>query len=328
MKLLVTGGLGFIGSNFIRYILNRHKTYSVINIDALTYAGCINNLSDLESNPRYRFIKENICKYDVIKNLMKDVDCCINFAAETHVDNSIANSDRFINTNILGTHVLLECARSAGLKRYIQISTDEVYGSLGEDGYFDELNPLSPNNPYSASKASADLLVMSYFKTYKLPVTIVRCSNNYGPYQHPEKFIPLAIGKLLSNEDIPVYGDGLYVRDWLYVHDNCEAIDVVLHSGNEGEIYNVGGESEKTNIEVAQLLIELTSSKGQIKSVKDRPGHDRRYAMNSDKIKSTLLWKPKTSFEKGLTDTVEWYVNNRKWFLGRSISDAVSSHVL
>ena len=314
MKILITGGAGFIGSCFVRYMLNKHQDYKIINLDALTYAGNIENLSDIKDNPNYSFVKGNICDKNLIVELTKDVDAIINFAAETHVDNSISNPNIFIETNVVGTLNLLEAAKNNKVERYLQVSTDEVYGSLGKDGYFTERTPISPNSPYSASKASADMLVRAYNKTYNVPTLITRCSNNYGPYQYPEKLIPFFISKLLRGEKIPLYGDGQNVRDWLYVYDHTSAIDTVLHKGKTGEVYNVGGHNEKTNIEITKLILEnMGKDESMIEYVKDRPGHDRRYAIDNSKITNELGWKPSKTFEEGIKDTINWYLENQDW---------------
>ena len=314
MKILITGGAGFIGSCFARYMLNKHQDYKIINLDALTYAGNIENLSDVKDNPNYSFVKGNICDKNLIVELTKDVDAIINFAAETHVDNSISNPNIFIETNVVGTLNLLEAAKNNKVERYLQVSTDEVYGSLGKDGYFTERTPISPNSPYSASKASADMLVRAYNKTYNVPTLITRCSNNYGPYQYPEKLIPFFISKLLRGEKIPLYGDGQNVRDWLYVYDHTSAIDTVLHKGKTGEVYNVGGHNEKTNIEITKLILEnMGKDESMIEYVKDRPGHDRRYAIDNSKITNELGWKPSKTFEEGIKDTINWYLENQDW---------------
>lgn len=314
MKILITGGAGFIGSCFVRYMLNKHQNYKIINLDALTYAGNIENLSDIKDNPNYSFVKGNICDKNLIVELTKDVDAIINFAAETHVDNSISNPNIFIETNVVGTLNLLEAAKNNKVERYLQVSTDEVYGSLGKDGYFTERTPISPNSPYSASKASADMLVRAYNKTYNVPTLITRCSNNYGPYQYPEKLIPLFISKLLKGEKIPLYGDGQNVRDWLYVYDHASAIDTVLHKGKTGEVYNVGGHNEKTNIEITKLILEnMGKDESMIEYVKDRPGHDRRYAIDNSKITNELGWKPSKTFEEGIKNTINWYMENQDW---------------
>ncbi len=320
MKILVTGGAGFIGSCFVRHMLKKHPDYKIINLDCLTYAGNIENLNDIKDNPNYTFIKANICDKQKVDEIAANVDCIINFAAESHVDRSILNPEIFIETNVLGTLNLLEAAKKHKIKRYLQVSTDEVYGSLGKDGYFYETTPLSPNSPYSASKASADMLVKAYFETYKTPVLITRCSNNYGPYQYPEKLIPFFISKLLKGEKVPLYGDGLNVRDWLYVYDHCSAIDTVLHKGNIGEVYNVGGHNEKSNIEITKIILkEMNKDESSIEYVQDRLGHDRRYAIDNNKITTTLGWEPSVTFEEGIKLTIDWYLNNTQWI--KSIED-------
>lgn len=312
--LLVTGGAGFIGSCFIRHILNKYPDYKVINLDALTYAGNIENLNDIKDNPNYQFVHGNICDKVMTRNLISQVDSVINFAAETHVDRSITGPEIFIETNIQGTLNLLQASREFEIERYLQVSTDEVYGTLGRGGYFTETTPLAPNSPYSASKAGADLLTHSYFETYKLPTLITRCSNNYGPYQYPEKLIPFFISKLLNGEKVPVYGDGLNVRDWLYVYDHCEAIDTVLHKGKAGEVYNIGGHNEKTNIEITKLILAaMGRDESSIEYVKDRLGHDRRYAIDNTKIQTELGWQPSLTFEEGIKLTIDWYLNNQAW---------------
>lgn len=314
MKILVTGGAGFIGSCFIRHELKKHPDYKIINLDALTYCGNIENLKDIENNPNYKFIHGNICDKSLVREIIKEVDCVINFAAESHVDNSIKTPEIFVETNVSGTLNLLQASKELGIERFLQVSTDEVYGTLGKDGYFYETTPLAPNSPYSASKASADLLVRAYHETFKLPVLNTRCSNNYGPYQYPEKLIPYFISKLLKNEKVPVYGDGLNVRDWLYVYDHCEAIDTVLHKGKIGEVYNIGGHNEKTNLEITHLILEaMGKDETSIEYVKDRPGHDRRYAISNDKITSELGWQPSITFEEGIKLTIDWYLNNQEW---------------
>ena len=320
MILLITGGAGFIGSNFIRYILKHHKNYKIINLDKLTYAGNLENLSDIEKDKRYRFVKGDILKAKGKWLKAKGVDAIINFAAESHVDRSIIDSADFIQTNIVGTQALLEAAREAKIKRYIQISTDEVYGSLGKTGYFTEKTPLAPNSPYSASKAAADMLVRAYCHTHNFPGIITRCSNNYGPYQFPEKFIPLMITNALEGRPLPVYGDGLNVRDWIYVDDHCSAIDIILHKGRDGEVYNIGGNSEMKNINVARLILKILSrtlsrpfSGSLIKFVPDRKGHDLRYAIDSTKIKKELGWRPRYNFDKGLDTTIDWYIQRGEW---------------
>ena len=314
MNILVTGGAGFIGSCFIRHILNKYCDYKIINIDALTYAGNIENLNDIKDNPNYKFVHGNICDKELVRELMQEVDCVVNFAAESHVDRSITGPEIFIETNVKGTLNLLQAAKEAKIERFLQVSTDEVYGSLGKTGYFYETTPLAPNSPYSASKASADLLVRAYYETYKMPVLNTRCSNNYGPYQYPEKLIPFFISKLLKGEKVPVYGDGLNVRDWLYVYDHCSAIDTVLHNGKIGEIYNIGGHNEKTNIEITKLILNaMEKDESSIEYVQDRLGHDRRYAISNDKIQTQLGWEPSLTFEEGIKITIDWYLNNQDW---------------
>lgn len=315
MKLLVTGGAGFIGSNFIHYILE-HYDDEVLNLDKLTYAGNLNNLKGLKDNEHYKFVRGDIADKDIVEGLMKQgVDVVVNFAAESHVDRSIKEADAFIQTNISGTQVLLEAAVKYKIKKFIQVSTDEVYGSLGEKGLFTEGDLLQPSSPYSASKAGADLLVRAYHKTYGLPVNITRCSNNYGPYQYPEKLIPLFITNALNNKELPLYGDGQNIRDWIYVGDHCRAVDAVLRSGKVGEIYNIGSNNEKKNIEIAEAIIDiLGKDRGLIKFVKDRPGHDRRYAIDYTKLKQNLEWRPKYDFSRGLRETTEWYCNNEDWW--------------
>lgn len=312
-KMLITGGAGFIGSNFIHYILSKYNDYQVINLDKLTYAANLENLKDIEDNKNYKFIHGDIADKEFIFKLFENekFDIVINFAAESHVDNSILNPQIFTITNILGTQVLLDACRKYNIKRFHQVSTDEVYGELPLDDksiLFTEKTPLNPSSPYSASKASADMLVKSYYRTYSLPITISRCSNNYGPYQHLEKLIPLMISKAINNDNLPVYGNGLNVRDWLHVYDHCTAIDLIIHEGKIGEIYNIGGNNEKSNIDVVKIILkELGKSEKLIKYVNDRPGHDLRYAIDSTKIKTTLNWKPVYSFEKGILDTIKWY---------------------
>ena len=312
-KMLITGGAGFIGSNFIHYILSKYNDYQVINLDKLTYAANLDNLKDIEDNKNYRFIHGDIADQEFIFKLFENekFDIVINFAAESHVDNSILNPQIFTITNILGTQVLLDACRKYNIKRFHQVSTDEVYGELPLDDkniLFTEKTPLNPSSPYSASKASADMLVKSYYRTYSLPITISRCSNNYGPYQHLEKLIPLMISKAINNDNLPVYGNGLNVRDWLHVYDHCTAIDLIIHEGKIGEIYNIGGNNEKSNIDVVKIILkELGKSEKLIKYVNDRPGHDLRYAIDTKKIKTTLNWKPVYSFEKGILDTIKWY---------------------
>ncbi len=315
MKILITGGAGFIGSNFIQYMLNTHENMEIINLDLLTYCGNLENLKKIEDNPNYNFINGDITDKNLVLEIVQDnVDAIINFAAETHVDRSIQSPDIFVKTNVLGTQTLLEVANDQEIDKYIQISTDEVYGTLGKEGYFTEETPLQPNSPYSASKAGADLLVRSYNETYGLKTNITRCSNNYGPYQYPEKLIPLMINNALANKSLPIYGDGLNVRDWLHVHDHCRAIDLVLNKGKSGEIYNIGGNNEKTNIEIVNLILKaLNKPKSLIEYVEDRLGHDRRYAIDFSKINKELNWKPEFTFEKGIEETIKWYLDNKNW---------------
>ena len=312
-SILVTGGAGFIGSNFIRYMLNKYKDYRIIVLDALTYAGNRENLADLEGDPRYFFYAGDIRDEQVVDNLMSNVDAVVNFAAETHVDRSIHEAGMFIETDIKGTFVLLEAAKKYGIKRFLHISTDEVYGSI-ENGSFKEGDLLEPNSPYSASKAGGDLLVRSYLKTFGVPVLITRSSNNYGPYQYPEKLIPLFITNAIDNQQLPLYGDGKNVRDWIYVDDNCSGIDAVLHKGETGKIYNIGAGNERENIFITHTILEhLHKPKSLIKSVKDRPGHDRRYSIDTNEIRA-LGWKPKHNLEDGLKMTIDWYVKNENWW--------------
>jgi len=313
MRILVTGGAGFIGSNFIRHILVKYPDYKIINLDKLTYAGNLNNLRDFEKNKNYTFVKGDICDIKTIDNIARDCDIIVNFAAETHVDRSIIEAGSFVQTDVLGTYVLLNTAKKHGVKKFIQISTDEVYGSV-EKGSFRESDNLDPSSPYSASKASADLLVLAYYKTFNLPVLITRSSNNFGPYQYPEKLIPLFITNLLEGKKIPLYGDGLNVRDWLYVIDNCEAIDLLLQHGKEGEIYNIGANSEKTNLEITKKILNLLErDETYIEYVPDRLGHDRRYSLDCSKI-NKLGWKPRFEFKKALETTVNWYKDNKWWW--------------
>jgi dTDP-glucose 4,6-dehydratase len=313
MRLLVTGGAGFIGSNFIRYILSEYPEYIVTNLDKLTYPGNLNNLKDVKTNPNYFFIKGDICNKKTVEKVVKDVDVILNFAAETHVDRAIISAGSFIKTDVFGTYCLLEASRKYDIQQFIQISTDEVYGSI-DKGSFVEEDTLNPRNPYSASKAGGDLLVSSFHSTYGLPTTIVRSSNNFGPYQHLEKFIPLLITNALMNKRLPLYGDGLNRREWLYVTDNCEAISVILHKGKIGEIYNVGGGNEKTNLEVARTILRmLKKPESLIEYVRDRPGHDTRYSVDCTKIEK-LSWKPLSNFTHALKYTVDWYQKNEWWW--------------
>jgi dTDP-glucose 4,6-dehydratase len=315
MRVLVTGGCGFIGSNFVRYMLSQYP-YHIVNLDKLTYAGNLENLEGLESNRMYTFVKGDIAeKDDTGKVFASGIDYVVNFAAESHVDRSIMDPDAFIRTNIFGTFNLLQEARKAGVKRFLQVSTDEVYGSLGKEGKFTEETPLAPNSPYSASKASADMLAMSYYRTFGTPIVITRCSNNYGPYQFPEKLIPLMITNALVDMELPVYGDGMNVRDWIHVEDHCRAIDAVLHRGREGRVYNIGAENEKANIEIVKLILHaLGKPESLIKYVTDRPGHDRRYAIDATRLRNEVGFRREWSFEDGMKSTVGWYLANRTWW--------------
>ncbi len=316
MKLLVTGGAGFIGSNFIHYILKKHENWEVINLDALTYAGNLENLKSLENDSRHQFIRGDICDAKLVNGLVKECDAIVHFAAESHVDRSILDPAAFIKTNIVGTYTLLEAARQNGGKRFHHISTDEVFGSLNSDEpAFSEETAYDPQSPYSAAKASSDHLVRAYFHTFNLPITISNCSNNYGPFHFPEKLIPLAITNLMEDKKIPVYGDGLQIRDWLFVEDHCEAIDLILEKGELGETYCIGGNSEKTNLEVVkEILAILKKDEDLIEFVKDRAGHDRRYAIDATKIKKQLGWQPRVSFEEGLAQTIKWFEQNQNWW--------------
>ncbi len=336
MRLLVTGGCGFIGSNFIRFILSELPVRRIINLDRLTYAGNQMNLTDIEKDTRYRFVKGDICDRELVERIFREesIDTVVHFAAESHVDRSIIGPEEFIRTNIEGTFVLLEAARSfwlsadgsndGGVRRFIHVSTDEVYGSLGNTGSFTEATPYDPRSPYSASKASSDHLVSSYFHTYGLPVLITNCSNNYGPYQFPEKLIPLMIINALHGKELPVYGDGSNVRDWLYVRDHCAALTMVLQRGRIGETYNIGGGNEKRNIDIVKLICDVLDEKvgmldggghrrSLIAFVKDRPGHDKRYSIDAAKIRRELGWSPSVTFEEGMRDTIEWYLQNNDW---------------
>ena len=313
--MLVTGGCGFIGSNFIQYLLDTDSQVSVVNLDKLTYAGNLVNLADIAHNSRYRFVRGDIAHREQVDQVVSSgVDVIINFAAESHVDRSIQDSGPFVQANILGTQVLLDAARRHNVQRYVHISTDEVYGSLDTTGYFTEQTNLAPNSPYAASKAAADLLVRSYVQTFAVPALVTRCSNNYGPYQFPEKLIPLFIMNLLRDEPVPVYGDGLNVRDWIHVRDHCAAINCVWRRGRAGEVYNIGGRCEKTNLELTHTLLEVMGKpKNLIRFVADRPGHDRRYAIDCRKIEQQLNWKPTIRFEEGLQATVRWYKEHKSW---------------
>lgn len=329
-NILVTGGAGFIGSCFVKQMLKKHSEYKIINVDSLTYAGNLENLKEIENNDNYTFIKADIRDDEIIYDIFSkySIDTVVHFAAESHVDRSIEDPQIFLTTNVIGTQVLLDCAKQhwkinkedkyctkykEGVK-FLHVSTDEVYGALGKTGMFTETTPLSPNSPYSASKASSDMLVRAYSETFGLPINITRCSNNYGPYQFPEKLIPLMINNSQNEKDLPVYGDGMQIRDWLHVSDHCEAIDTVLHKGKLGEVYNIGGNNEKANIEIVKLIIKtLGKSQSLIKYVQDRPGHDRRYAIDNTKITTELGWKPKYTFENGIKETIEWYLDNGNW---------------
>lgn len=317
MNILVTGGAGFIGSNFVRHLLTTYPDYRVINLDLLTYAGNIHNLDDVMENQNHYFVQGNITDRELIKSLIKqyDIQAIVNFAAESHVDRSILNPGIFIETNIQGTLALLDAAKECHVQRFLQVSTDEVYGSLGETGYFTEETPLAPNSPYSASKAGADMLVRAYHETYGLSVTITRCSNNYGPYHFPEKLIPLMITNGIDGDMLPIYGNGENIRDWLHVTDHCAAIDLVLHKGKSGEVYNVGGHNERTNNEIVQKIVEhLGLSSDRIHYVEDRLGHDLRYAIDPTKLETELGWKPKYTFDTGIVETIDWYVNHEEWW--------------
>jgi len=316
-KLLVTGGAGFIGSNFINFILKEDKNCKVINLDKLTYAGNPENLFSSEQNDNYTFIKGDICNHKLVEYIFKryNINYVINFAAESHVDRSILGSEEFFRTNVIGTNILLEVSRNSGIEKFVQVSTDEVYGSLGIEGFFTESTALHPNSPYAASKASADLMAISFHHTYGLPAVVTRCSNNYGPYQFPEKLIPLMIINSLHNKKLPVYGDGMNVRDWIYVLDHNKAIKLVMEKGKPGEIYNIGANSEMKNIEIVKLILSsLNKSDNLIEFIKDRPGHDRRYAIDSTKIRNELGWKPEFDFHKAISDTINWYIENKYWW--------------
>lgn len=316
MKLLVTGGAGFIGSNFILYMIQQHPNYQIINMDALTYAGNLENLRSVQHHPNYSFVQADIADKPAVDAIFQQgIDVVVNFAAESHVDRSILEPEIFVNTNVMGTQVLLDAAKKYGVTKFVQVSTDEVYGSLGETGLFSETTPLAPNSPYSASKAGGDLLVRAYHETFGLPVNITRCSNNYGPYQFPEKLIPLIISRALNDESLPVYGDGLNIRDWLYVEDHCSAIDLVIHQGKLGEVYNIGGNNERTNVHIVKTILnELGKPESLITYVTDRPGHDRRYGIDPTKIMNELGWKPKHNFETGIKETIQWYLSNKEWW--------------
>ncbi|WP_367181873.1 dTDP-glucose 4,6-dehydratase [Fusobacterium sp.] len=320
MKIVVTGGAGFIGGNFVHYMLKKYKDYKIICLDKLTYAGNLETLEPVMDNKNFKFIKGDIANREFIYKLFEEEkpEIIVNFAAESHVDRSIEDPGIFLQTNVMGTNVLLDACRKYGIKRYHQVSTDEVYGDLPLDRpdlFFTEETPLHTSSPYSASKASADLLVQAYYRTFKLPITISRCSNNYGPYHFPEKLIPLMIANALNEKSLPVYGKGENVRDWLYVEDHCRAIDMIIHNGKVGEVYNIGGHNERTNLEVVKTIIrELGKSEDLIKYVTDRPGHDMRYAIDPTKIKNELGWEPLTLFDEGIKKTIKWYLDNKKWW--------------
>ncbi len=320
MKVLVTGGAGFIGGNFVHHMVNKYPDYDIVNLDLLTYAGNLETLKPVEDKPNYKFVRGDIADRAFIFDLFANekFDVVVNFAAESHVDRSIENPEIFVKTNVLGTTTLLDASKEFGVKRYHQVSTDEVYGDLPLDRpdlFFTEETPLHTSSPYSSSKASADLFVMAYYRTFGLPVTISRCSNNYGPYHFPEKLIPLMISRALNDESLPVYGKGENVRDWLHVHDHCEAIDLIIHKGRVGEVYNVGGHNERTNLEVVKTILKaLDKPESLITYVTDRPGHDLRYAIDPAKLENELGWKPQYTFDTGIKMTIEWYLNNREWW--------------
>ena len=319
-KILVTGGAGFIGGNFVHYMVDKYPNYMIVNLDALTYAGNLETCQPVEGKPNYKFVKGDIADRDFIFDLFEKekFDIVVNFAAESHVDRSVTDPEIFIKTNVLGTQVLMDASRAYGVERYHQVSTDEVYGDLPLDRpdlFFTEETPLHTSSPYSASKASADLLVFAYHRTFGLPITISRCSNNYGPYHFPEKLIPLMISRALNDEQLPVYGNGENVRDWLHVYDHCAAIDLILHKGRVGEVYNVGGHNERTNLEVVKTILKaLNKPESLITYVKDRPGHDLRYAIDPQKLENELGWKPTYNFDTGIQQTIEWYLNNKQWW--------------
>ena len=313
MKLLITGGCGFIGGNFIRNMLEKYPDIQITNLDKLTYAGNPDTLKDIESNPNYTFVKGDICDPDIVNKNMQDVDEVVHFAAESHVDRSIEDGTVFVRTNVLGTNTLLQGALDNEIERFIHVSTDEVYGSIKE-GSFTEMDDLKPSSPYSASKAGSDLLAMSYYTTYDLPVTITRCTNNFGPYQYPEKLIPLFITNLMDDRKVPVYGSGMNIRDWIHVDDHCSGIDFVLNNGKTGEVYNIGGGSELTNLDIThRILAALGKDESMIEYVEDRKGHDFRYSLDCNKLKK-MGWKPKHDFDSALDSTIAWYVDNRWWW--------------
>lgn len=317
MNILVTGGMGFIGSNFVSYMLEKYTDYKIVNLDLLTYAANMENLKSLEKNRRHTFIKGDIGNKELVDYIIKShqINVIVNFAAESHVDRSISDPGIFVKTNVLGTQSLLDAAKDNNIQKFVQVSTDEVYGSLGEVGFFTEETPLAPNSPYSASKAGADMLVHAYYETFGLPINITRCSNNYGPYQFPEKLIPLMVTNAIEGKKLPIYGDGKNIRDWLHVTDHCSAIDLVLHNGKLGEVYNIGGHNERTNNEIVQLIVEnLGVSLSLITYVNDRLGHDRRYGIDPRKIQKELGWTPKYTFDTGIVETIDWYINNKEWW--------------
>ena len=320
MKVLVTGGAGFIGGNFVHHMVNKYPDYQIVNLDLLTYAGNLETLKPVEDKPNYKFVKGDIADEAFIMDLFEKekFDVVVNFAAESHVDRSIEDPGIFVQTNVMGTRVLLDASRKFGVKRYHQVSTDEVYGDLPLDRpalFFTENTPIPTSSPDSASKASADLFVLAYHRTFGTPVTVSRCSNNYGPYHFPEKLIPLMISRALADEELPVYGNGENVRDWLHVSDHCEAIDLIIHKGKVGEVYNIGGHNERTNLQVVQTILKaLDKPESLIKYVKDRPGHDRRYAIDPTKIETELGWKPKYNFDTGIAQTIQWYLDNEDWW--------------
>jgi dTDP-glucose 4,6-dehydratase len=324
--LLVTGGCGFIGSNFIRQLLARDPAVTIVNFDALTYAGNLANLADLAGHPRYTFVKGDVCDREAVRAaFQRGVTDVIHFAAESHVDRSIQDSGPFVRTNVLGTQILLDAAREFKVQKYVQVSTDEVYGSLGPTGLFREDTPLDPSSPYSASKAASDLLVKAYHHTFHLPAVITRCSNNYGPYQFPEKLIPLFVSNLLADQQVPVYGDGMQIRDWIHVNDHCSGVEAAWRKGEPGEVYNFGGRCEKANLHLTHTLLELLGKpKSLIKYVADRPGHDRRYAIDCTKAERELGWQPQVVFEQGLQDTIDWYKANAAWVAAIKNKDYLS----
>ena len=320
MKVLVTGGAGFIGGNFVHHMVNKYPDYQIVNLDLLTYAGNLETLKPVEDKPNYKFVKGDIADEAFIMDLFEKekFDVVVNFAAESHVDRSIEDPGIFVQTNVMGTRVLLDASRKFGVKRYHQVSTDEVYGDLPLDRpdlFFTENTPIHTSSPYSASKASADLFVLAYHRTFGTPVTVSRCSNNYGPYHFPDKLITLMISRALADEELPVYGNGENVRDWLHVSDHCEAIDLIIHKGKVGEVYNIGGHNERTNLQVVQTILKaLDKPESLIKYVKARPGHDRRYAIDPTKIETELGWKPKYNFDTGIAQTIQWYLDNEDWW--------------